>query len=240
MINFIIGHNGSGKSAVLTAITLCLGGKAATTNRGQALRNFIRTGAESSTIAVKLKNGPGGYQTEVYGESIIVERNFSIAGASGFKLKSANGRIISTKKGELDQICDYFALQIDNPMNVLSQDMARQFLNNSSPADKYRFFIRGIQLEQLDNDYQLIEDSIAMMEPQLDTAKEDINALEEQMKAAKHRLSIAERSENLEPRIQELSNQMAWAQVEEQEAVCSAVRRTSACIALTYLVPIKT
>lgn len=46
LINFIIGHNGSGKSAILTAITICLGGKATTTNRGQSLKNFIKEGQE--------------------------------------------------------------------------------------------------------------------------------------------------------------------------------------------------
>jgi len=45
-INFIIGHNGSGKSAVLTAVTLCLGGKATATNRGQSLKGFIKEGEE--------------------------------------------------------------------------------------------------------------------------------------------------------------------------------------------------
>ena len=46
LINFIIGHNGSGKSAVLTALTLCLGGRATVTNRGQNLKSFIKEGQE--------------------------------------------------------------------------------------------------------------------------------------------------------------------------------------------------
>ena len=46
LINFIIGHNGSGKSAVLTALQLCLGGKATSTNRGQNLKSFIKEGRE--------------------------------------------------------------------------------------------------------------------------------------------------------------------------------------------------
>lgn len=46
LINFIIGHNGSGKSAILTAITICLGGKATATNRGQSLKSFIKEGQE--------------------------------------------------------------------------------------------------------------------------------------------------------------------------------------------------
>jgi structural maintenance of chromosomes protein 6 len=46
LINFIIGHNGSGKSAVLTALTVCLGGKASSTNRGQSLKSMIKEGKE--------------------------------------------------------------------------------------------------------------------------------------------------------------------------------------------------
>lgn len=46
LINFIVGKNGSGKSAILTAITLCLGGKASATNRGQSLKSFIKEGKE--------------------------------------------------------------------------------------------------------------------------------------------------------------------------------------------------
>lgn len=46
LINFIIGHNGSGKSAVLTALTICLGGKASATNRGGSLKTFIKEGEE--------------------------------------------------------------------------------------------------------------------------------------------------------------------------------------------------
>ena len=51
LINFIVGKNGSGKSAVLTAITLCLGGKASATNRGQSLKSFIKEGKEYVTIS---------------------------------------------------------------------------------------------------------------------------------------------------------------------------------------------
>ena len=45
-INFVIGHNGSGKSAILTALQICLGGKATATNRGASLKHLIKEGRE--------------------------------------------------------------------------------------------------------------------------------------------------------------------------------------------------
>lgn len=220
LINFIVGKNGSGKSAVLTAITLCLGGKASATNRGQSLKSFIKEGKESATIVVRIKNqGDGAYMPDDYGKSIIIERHFSKTGTSGFKIKAENGRIVSTKKAELDAIIDFFTLQFDNPMNVLSQDMARQFLSNSSPADKYKFFVKGVQLEQLDQDYRLIEESADQIEEKLRSREQDIVILENLKDAAKQKLDISDQHESLRNRVRNVRSQMAWAQVEEQERI---------------------
>ncbi|KGO65461.1 RecF/RecN/SMC [Penicillium italicum] len=218
LINFIVGKNGSGKSAILTAITLCLGGKASATNRGQSLKSFIKEGKENSTIIVRIKNqGDGAYLADDFGKTIIVERHFSRSGTSGFKIKSENGRIVSTKKGELDAITDYFSLQIENPMNVLSQDMARQFLSTSSPAEKYKFFVKGVQLEQLDNDYRLVEESLDSIEEKLRTSAQDVQVLQNRKELAKKKLDISDQHDSLRNRIRNIRGQMAWAQVEEQE-----------------------
>ncbi|KAL4864957.1 hypothetical protein BDV12DRAFT_175340 [Aspergillus spectabilis] len=220
LINFIVGKNGSGKSAVLTAITLCLGGKASATNRGQSLKSFIKEGKESATIVVRIKNhGDGAYLPDDFGKSIIVERHFTKSGASSFKIKSESGRIISTKRAELDAIIDHFTLQFENPMNVLSQDMARQFLSSSSPAEKYKFFVKGVQLEQLDQDYRLIEESGDQIEEKLRSKEQDISILRNRRDAAQKKLEISDQQESLRDRIRTLRNQMAWAQVEEQERI---------------------
>ncbi|QRD94161.1 hypothetical protein F9C07_2074795 [Aspergillus flavus] len=230
LINFIVGKNGSGKSAVLTAITLCLGGKASATNRGQSLKSFIKEGKEyvrlslywSATIVVRIKNqGDGAYMPDDYGKSIVIERHFTKAGTSGFKIKAENGRIVSTKKAELDAIIDFFTLQFDNPMNVLSQDMARQFLSSSSPAEKYKFFVKGVQLEQLDQDYRLIEESADQIEEKLRGREQDIMILKHRKVAANQKLDMSDQHESLRNRVRNVRSQMAWAQVEEQERVRS-------------------
>ena len=169
-------------------------------------------------LSVKLKNtSNSAYQHDVYGDSIIVERHFSRSGSSSFKLKSAIGRLISTRKGDLEDICDYFALQIDNPMNVLTQDMARQFLNSSSPYDKYKFFMKGTQLEHLDGDYLIVEQNVDMIDADLFKKQQDVEIFVEAAQEAERLFRLSERHDEMRQVIDGLGAKMVWAQVEEQE-----------------------
>lgn len=45
-INFITGRNGSGKSAILTALTVALGGRASFTNRASSVSKLLKEGTE--------------------------------------------------------------------------------------------------------------------------------------------------------------------------------------------------
>lgn len=148
-----------------------------------------------------------------------MERHFNKSGASSFKIKADNGRIFSNKRAELDAIIDHFTLQFDNPMNVLSQDMARQFLSSSSPAEKYKFFVKGVQLEQLDQDYRLIEESGDQIGERLSGTTQDLSLLNSRREAANQKLEVSNQQDSLRERIRILRSQHAWAQVEEQERV---------------------
>ena len=176
------------------------------------------------TLCVKIKNkGDTGFQQEVYGDSITVERTFSKSGTSGFKLKSSSGRLISNRKGDLEDICDFFALQLDNPMSVLTQDMARQFLNSSSPAEKHKFFVKGTQLEQLHQDYQLLSNSIDEIEQTFTSKRHDITLLEENLKNTKSLQELSNKQAGMRTKIKLLARQMAWVQVEEQEQILASL-----------------
>ncbi|KAF4985391.1 hypothetical protein FDECE_16589 [Fusarium decemcellulare] len=218
LINFIVGENGSGKSAVLTALTLCLGGKASDTNRGGSLKSFVKEGREHGSLVVKIKNGGSdAYQPDIYGESIIVERHFSKSGSSGFKIKSAAGRIISTKKQEVDEISEWYALQIGNPLTVLSQDNARQFLNSASPAQKYKYFVSGVQLEQLDNDYKMSQDTLDKTLILREDLTAKIEHVKKEMEEAQRLAETARKNESLRAKGRHYRHQLIWSQVVEQE-----------------------
>lgn len=218
LINFIIGHNGSGKSAVLTALTICLGGKATATNRAQNLKSLIKEGKDHASVTVKIKNqGPLAYKPAQYGDSIIVERHFNRAGTSGFKLKNVNNKLVTNKKAELEDILDAFSMQIDNPMNVLTQDMARQFLNHSTPKDKYKFFLQGTQLENLNRDYQQIEQSLEVMNTKAEVKETDLTTLRREMEALEKKARKAASLQTMRDKETEFARQAAWATVREHE-----------------------
>jgi len=171
-------------------------------------------------LSVRLKNqGSSAYKPEIYGKSIIIERHFSKSGASGFKIKNAKEKIVSTRKSYLEDITDAFALQLDNPMNVLTQDMARQFLNHSSPQDKYKFFVKGTQLEALDHDYRLLQESIDQIESHISTRREDKDNYLKIYEEAQKRLERAENLRGIQEKINKYRRQMAWSQVIAEERV---------------------
>ncbi|THH16753.1 hypothetical protein EUX98_g9252 [Antrodiella citrinella] len=217
-INFIIGHNGSGKSAVLSALTVALGGKATTTGRGNGLKSFIREGQGAAEVSVTIKNqGDEAYKPEEYGPSIIITRRFTKEGTSSYKICSKDGKTVSTNRGELSAICDHMNIQVDNPMNILTQDSARQFLSASAPTDKYKFFLRGTQLSQLSEEYSTCMENITQMQKVLLHKSEAIPDLEEALQEVTARFQEAVKAREQKHRADELKKELAWAYVVEKE-----------------------
>lgn len=73
-------------------------------------------------VTVVLKNqGEEAYRPKDYGRSIVITRRFTKEGASSYKIKSRDGKVVSTKREELQAICDHMNIQVDNPMNILTQ-----------------------------------------------------------------------------------------------------------------------
>ncbi|KAL0960989.1 hypothetical protein HGRIS_005984 [Hohenbuehelia grisea] len=217
-INFIIGHNGSGKSAVLSAITVALGGKTASTGRGSGLKSFIREGESVAEVSISIKNqGEEAFKPQEYGKSIIITRRFTKEGSSTWKIKSKDNRTISTKKEELAAICDHMNIQVDNPMNVLTQDAARQFLSASHPSDKYKFFLKGTQLSQLSDEYDLCFENIKSTQRILVQKKTALPDLRSAFKDASVRFEEAKRAREQKKKADELKRELAWGHVKGKE-----------------------
>ncbi|XP_071562380.1 structural maintenance of chromosomes protein 6-like [Temnothorax nylanderi] len=152
-VNFIVGRNGSGKSAILTALTVGLGARANVTSRGTSVKEFIKKGRNSATVEITLVNkGDTAYKPDIYGDTITVIR--TIGNTSSYKIKNWRGEIVSTKRDELDSIITTMNIQIDNPISVLNQDVSRTFLVTSKPDEKYNLFMKATLLDAIENNYK--------------------------------------------------------------------------------------
>ncbi|NXI56839.1 SMC6 protein, partial [Chloroceryle aenea] len=217
-LNFVIGNNGSGKSSVLTALIVGLGGKATATNRGSSLKMFVRDGETSADISITLRNqGRDAFKPEVYGGSIIVNQHINLDGSRSYRLKSKSGTVISSKKEELLGILDHFNIQVDNPVSVLTQEMSKHFLQSKNEGDKYKFFMKATQLEQMKEDYTSIMKAKKNTRTQIEQGVERLQELKQLYCEKKERYKSIWFVNDMRNRLEDLKHKMAWAVVGEME-----------------------
>ncbi|NXG48593.1 SMC6 protein, partial [Psilopogon haemacephalus] len=217
-LNFVVGNNGSGKSSVLTALIVGLGGKATATNRGSSLKMFVRDGETSADISITLRNeGRDAFKPEVYGSSIIVNQHINLDGSRSYKLKSQSGTLISSKKEELIGILDHFNIQVDNPVSVLTQEMSKHFLQSKNEGDKYKFFMKATQLEQMKEDYTSIIKTKENTRIQIEQGVERLQELKQLYCEKKERYKSISFVNDLRNHLEDLKHKMAWAVVGEME-----------------------
>ncbi|ORX70371.1 hypothetical protein BCR32DRAFT_211334 [Anaeromyces robustus] len=211
-INFVVGHNGR--------ITVCLGGKATITQRATSLKGLIKEGKNNGSVTIKIRNkGPDAYKPDIYGDRIIIERRLSRDGVNGYKIKNNNGKIIANNRKELNHILDHMCIQVDNPMNILNQDLARQFISSSTPEEKYNFFLKGTQLSQLNEDLELVREKIDKIDRIIKLKSEVLPEMKKTIKSIKSECKEMMAIQNLEKTSKELKKKIAWAEIKEQENV---------------------
>ncbi|XP_051552913.1 structural maintenance of chromosomes protein 6-like [Myxocyprinus asiaticus] len=217
-VNFVVGNNGSGKSAVLTALIVALGGKAHTTNRGSSLKGFVKEGESSADVSITLRNrGHDAYKPEVFGQSIIIDLRISSEGLRTYKLKSKTGYLVSSKKEELNSILDHFNIQVDNPVSILTQEMSKHFLHSKGEGDKYKFFMKATQLDQMKEDYSYIRKTKTMTQNTVEKHKETLHELKRKYHEKEERYKNLASLDEMQQKLDEMKNQMAWALVAEVE-----------------------
>uniref|UniRef100_A0A8C1YRV0 Structural maintenance of chromosomes protein 6 n=1 Tax=Cyprinus carpio TaxID=7962 RepID=A0A8C1YRV0_CYPCA len=224
-VNFVVGNNGSGKSAVLTALIVALGGKALTTNRGSSLKGFVKEGESSADVSITLRNrGRDAYKPEVFGQSITVDLRISSEGIRTYKLRSKTGHLVSSKKEELISILDHFNIQVDNPVSILTQEMSKHFLHSKGEGDKYKFFMKATQLDQMKEDYSYIMKTKTMTQNTVEKHRETLQELKRKYHEKEERYKSLASLDEMQKKLDELKNQMAWALVAEVEQEVKSMR----------------
>ncbi|XP_072266188.1 structural maintenance of chromosomes protein 6 [Pyxicephalus adspersus] len=211
-VNFVVGNNGSGKSAVLTALIVGLGGKAATTNRGSSIKGFVKEGQTSADVSITLRNrGPDAFKPEVYGDAIVIRQHLTVDGGRTYKMKSKTGTIVSSRKEELVSILDHFNIQVDNPVSVLTQEMSKLFLQSKNESDKYKFFMKATQLEQMKDDYSYIMETKSRTDTQITFGEEKLQELKRDCVVKEDRFKNLASLSEMNEKLEDLKRNMAWA-----------------------------
>lgn len=213
-VNFIVGANGSGKSAILIALSVALGAKASFTQRGQSVKELITTGEQSARIRVTLSNvGSDAYQRAQYGDAITVERVIGANGANTYRLRDSRGRAQGSGHGAVVAMLDHFGILVDNPCVLLMQDTAKQFLWKQSPTAKYDFFMRATLLDSIMTEYQAVARQCEDSKRELDAKEALLPDLVRHVDALRSERTRAERLGQLEGTIAGLKGDLAWAYV---------------------------
>ncbi|PON53147.1 Structural maintenance of chromosomes protein [Trema orientale] len=212
-VNFVTGQNGSGKSAILTALCVAFGCRAKGTQRASTLKDFIKTGCSSALVSVELNNeGDDAFKPQLYGGAIIIERRISES-TSSTVLKDRRGKRVASKKEELRELVEHFNIDVENPCVVMSQDKSREFLHSGNDRDKFKFFFKATLLQQvndlLENIDQILKSAngtVCELEDSVKPIEKELNELQEKIDNMKH-------VERITQELQELKKKLAWSWV---------------------------
>ncbi len=231
-LNFITGKNGSGKSAIATALMICLGSRASATGRGSSLSGLIREGSNANAkVQVKLKNeGADAYKPELFGEQIIVERIISRSGSA--KLNLLHGKkktVISTERWMLHKILEAFGTQVDNPCCVLTQENSKKFIKGKE-EDKYDFFMKATGLAPMYEEIVQIRDTREATQKALDKAAGKLEGLRKDAQDKKADMKRLKGLGEIENSIRLCAAKAYWIDVKEAREVMDSINEKLAGI----------
>ncbi|KAK9095454.1 hypothetical protein Scep_026923 [Stephania cephalantha] len=230
-VNFVTGQNGSGKSAILTALCVAFGCRARGTQRASSLKDFIKTGCSYATVQVEIKNqGDDAFKPEIYGHTIIIERRISES-TSSTTLKDQHGKKVANRKEELRELVEHFNIDVENPCVIMSQDKSREFLHSGNDKEKFKL----MKLEN--NVFSIFEQWILLsyfskknirgnhQVTRVDELESSIRPIIKELDELQQKIKNMERVEEISQEVQLLKKKLAWCwvydagkQIEEQAA----------------------
>ncbi|KAL7001724.1 Structural maintenance of chromosomes protein 6A [Sarracenia purpurea var. burkii] len=224
-VNFITGRNGSGKSAILTALCVAFGCRAKGTQRAATLKDFIKTGCSYAVVYLEIKNqGDDAFKPDVYGDVITIERRISET-TSSTVLKNHQGRKVAGRKEDLRELIEHFNIDVENPCVIMSQDKSREFLHSGNDKDKFKFFFKATLLHQVDDLLKGIRNQLENANEVVGELESSIRPIEKELNELQMKIKNMEHIEEITQQVQLLKKKLAWSwvydvdkQIQEQNA----------------------
>jgi len=213
-VNYITGENGSGKSAVVVALSAALGANCNKIGKGDDLSNLIGVLEPIAVVTVTLRNDPSNPRhASKYKDPVVVERTLVKRSEAD---KISNRPMIKidgkeVRKLDLVELMNAMSIDIGNPAVVLHQDAAKAFGEQNDGKDLYNYFLDATGLrtsvDNCLNAYKAIvteRDAVRQVHNLLNTFKDgefaaakvemekcsDLNELREKIAAQQADLSV--------------------------------------------------
>ena len=216
-INFIIGKNGSGKSAMCHAAQVALGATAKDTERGSSMAGFVRHGQPSCEVRLEIRNAPrdDAYEHGTYGDVIVVERTVNASGGGSYRLRDANDKVVSRKRDDLQRILDHYNIQVNNPCSVLGQDDSKKLATGTDDY-KYQFYLRASGLQTVLNQLKSAKDAMGQINEILERQGKEVPRLEDELAVFQKEHDDAEELYALKDKLTRTDHELAWSLVRDQ------------------------
>ena len=217
--NVVTGANGSGKSAILAALQVCLGGSTAATGRASKMSEMVTrgSGASYALVRVKLRNqGEDAHDAATYGKSIYIERKIMAKTGGSWRVLDDRLKMKSNKKKEVTTICDKFNLTPANPIVVLTQTEAKNFLQSNASA-KYKFFLSATDLDKIEATHSMAQSELALAKSDMAEKQKRLPLLKQKQKDASAAWDNAREVEGLAEMLRLAKCKMGWRRMKDHE-----------------------
>ncbi|KAL7582405.1 hypothetical protein Lser_V15G43696 [Lactuca serriola] len=212
-VNFITGQNGSGKSAILTALCIAFGCRAKSTDRATTLKEFIKTGCSYALVHLEIKNqGEDAFKHGIFGDVIILERRITESTSTSV-LKDQQGKKVATRKEDIRELVEHFNIDVENPCVVMSQDKSREFLHSGNDKDKFKFFFKATLLSQVDDLLKSVKDNLDKANSEVVELERSIAPIEKELNELQGKIKSMEHIEEISQKVQLLTKKCAWSLV---------------------------
>jgi structural maintenance of chromosomes protein 5 len=213
-VNLIIGANGSGKSSVVCAICLGLGGDTNDMQREKNISEFIRSGQEKSIIEITIQ-GERSFEYKIQ-RVLIREGNRSDWAING---EGCTMKVVH-------KLMERLHIQMDNPCQFLPQELVSGF-TALNPVDLLKHVIQAVDPKLLDEHKRLVKDNTQRSEnaEQLIQLKKQLSSLREKKGALAGDLAAFKEYELLKFKLEALDVQKLLCKAEEGREIAEKKRK---------------
>jgi len=221
-VNFVTGANGSGKSSVLQALVLGLNGEVKGMGRYQKAKDFIKKDSPKAIIQITLCNtGEDSFKPDTYRNEIIVQRSISET-FSDFTIKGKDEGALNIMRGreakeEIQRLLDKLQIQVNNPIAILHQEVAKDMLKVESPQSLYKFFEMATLIKSCQDEYQCAVNEIEKTKKNLCDKDKTRKALKKEYREISDKWDQFQKSLDISKEFEEVKGQLYWARIHELE-----------------------